>query len=59
MLFREWSAKQTKNKKTGKRDPIQPTATSSPLKGPNQDQSGVGVSHDTADYSISDEVNAN
>ena len=28
--------------------------TAAPIKGPNQDQSGVGVSHDVADYTISD-----
>lgn len=43
-----------KNKKKGKTEPSPPTSVSSPLKGANQDQSGVGVTHDTADYSISD-----
>jgi hypothetical protein len=33
----------------------QTTATSSPLRGQNQDQSGIGVKHDVADYTISDE----
>lgn len=34
----------------------QTTTTSSPTRGANQDQSGVGVKHDTADYTISDET---
>lgn len=41
-------------KKKGKSVPIAPTATSSPLRGANQDQSGFNVSRDTADYTISD-----
>lgn len=38
----------------GKRESIPTTATSSPLRGANQDYSGVGVTHDHADYTISD-----
>lgn len=41
-------------KSKGKRESIPTTATSSPLRGANQDYSGVNVSHDHADYTISD-----
>jgi hypothetical protein len=35
--------------------PSAPTAVSSPIRGPNQDQSGVGTKGSTTDYTISDE----
>ena len=38
-----------------KRVPTQPTSTSAPIRGANQDQSGHGVSRNVADYTISDE----
>ena len=38
-----------------KRVPTAPTATSAPIRGANQDQSGHGVSRNVADYTISDE----
>jgi hypothetical protein len=44
------------DKKKGTRDSSSPTAVSSPIRGANQDQSGYGVSHSTADYTISDET---
>jgi len=43
-----------KKKKSQAEPKHQTTATSAPIKGANQDQSGVGVSHDSADYTISD-----
>ena len=42
-------------KKKGKSEPAPPTATSSPLRGANQDQSGFNSRNDVADYTISDE----
>ena len=42
-----------KKKKT--RESMPTTPTSAPLRGANQDYSGVGVKHDNADYTISDE----
>lgn len=41
-------------KKNETKDSIATTATSSPLRGQNQDQSGYSPSHSTADYTISD-----
>lgn len=46
---------EAKKKKDKKSEPQTPTVVSSPLRGANQDQSGFGVSHNTADYTISDE----
>ena len=43
-------------KKKGTRESSPPTNVSSPIRGANQDQSGYGVSHNTADYTISDET---
>jgi hypothetical protein len=43
--------KQDKKKKSV---PSAPTIVSSPLRGANQDYSGVSPSHDTADYTVSD-----
>jgi hypothetical protein len=51
--FRDWLAEAKKIKKLKSNTP--PTSTSSPIRGANQDQSGFGVKHDTADYTISDE----
>ena len=42
-------------KKKKEKEPAQTTPTSAPLRGQNQDQSGSGVKHDVADYTISDE----
>ena len=42
-------------KKKGTKESLPPTASSSPTRGANQDYSGVGVKHDVADYTISDE----
>lgn len=42
------------NEKKATKDSIATTATSSPLRGQNQDQSGYSPSHSTADYTISD-----
>lgn len=42
------------NEKKATKDSIATTATSSPLRGQNQDQSGFSPSHATADYTISD-----
>ena len=47
-----------KKRKEGKAEPVPPTAVSAPIKGANQDQSGVNVTNDTASYSISDSVPA-
>jgi len=44
--------KQIKKKKS--EIPSPPTNVSSPLRGANQDYSGVTPSHDNADYTISD-----
>ena len=41
-------------KKKGEKMSLPDTATSAPLRGPNQDYSGVNVSNDVADYTISD-----
>ncbi len=46
---------EAKKKKDKKSEPQTSTVVSSPLRGANQDQSGFGVSHNTADYTISDE----
>ena len=49
----------TKMKQRGKKDldkiPEPPTIVSSPLRGQNQHYGGVGVTHDVADYTISDQ----
>jgi len=51
----DFGALYEKVKKRSQAEPRhQTTATSAPIKGANQDQSGVGVSHDNADYTISD-----
>jgi len=52
--FSMWLA-ESRKKKTGKLENTPPTTTSSPIRGANQDQSGFGVKHNTADYTISDE----
>jgi len=51
--FRSWliEAKRKKNKS----EPQTPIVVSSPIRGPNQDQSGFGVTRAVADYTISDE----
>jgi hypothetical protein len=46
------------NEKKATKDSIATTATSSPLRGQNQDQSGYSPSHSTADYTISDSKKA-
>jgi hypothetical protein len=46
--FSSWLKEKTK-------ESIPTTAVSAPLRGNNQDYTGVGVKHDTADYTISDE----
>jgi hypothetical protein len=51
--YKEWLLESKKSKK-GKTIPSAQTIISAPLRGQNQDQSGVGVSHSTADYTISD-----
>lgn len=51
--FRDWLAEAKKIKKLKSNTP--PTSVSSPIRGANQDQSGFGVKHNTADYTISDE----
>lgn len=43
-------------KKKGTKESLPPTATSSPLRGANQDQSGFNGKNDVADYTISDET---
>lgn len=48
--FRDFSEAKKKTK-----EPNAPTPTSSPTRGANQDYTGVGVKHDVADYTISDE----
>ncbi len=52
LTFRGWITESKKNKKL---ENTPPTSTSSPIRGANQDQSGFGVKHNTADYTISDE----
>lgn len=52
--FSMWLA-ESRKKKARKLGNTPPTPTSSPIRGANQDQSGFGVKHDTADYTISDE----
>lgn len=52
--FSMWLA-ESKKKKAGKLENTPPTSVSSPIRGANQDQSGFGVKHNTADYTISDE----
>lgn len=54
LTFRGWIA-ESRKKKARKSENTPPTPSSSPLRGANQDQSGFGVKHDTADYTISDE----
>lgn len=39
-----------------KKVPVPTTVTSAPLRGQNQDQGGIGIKHDIADYTISDET---
>lgn len=51
--FSMWLAES--KKKVRKLGNTPPTPISSPIRGANQDQSGFGVKHDTADYTISDE----
>jgi hypothetical protein len=53
LTFRGWITESKKNKKLKSNTP--PTSVSSPIRGANQDQSGFGVKHNTADYTISDE----
>ena len=43
-------------KKKGEKESSPPTTVSSPIRGANQDQSGYGVKHSTANYTISDET---
>lgn len=43
-----------KEKKKKSEVPIPPTKVSSPLRGANQDYSGVSPSHAYADYTVSD-----
>ena len=52
MSFKSW----LEEKKKSETVPAQTTIVSSPLRGPNQDYSGVGVKNDNANYTISDEV---
>lgn len=47
---------EAKKKGLGKKVPMAPSSVSAPIKGPNQDQSGEGVDHNTAAYTISDET---
>lgn len=44
----------SRKKKAKSEVPMPPTNVSSPLRGSNQDYSGVSPSHDTADYTVSD-----
>ena len=50
--FTQW-IEESRKKKTRESSP--PTATSSPLRGQNQDQSGYNGKNNVADYTISDE----
>jgi hypothetical protein len=50
--FRNWLEESKKRTK----ESLPPTATSSPLRGQNQDQSGYNGKNDVADYTISDET---
>jgi hypothetical protein len=50
--FAQW----LEEKKKKEKEPAQTTPTSAPLRGQNQDQSGVGVKNSNADYTISDET---
>ena len=50
--FSQWLEEKKKNSK----QPMPTTPTSAPLRGQNQDYSGVGVKNNTADYTISDET---
>ena len=52
LTFRSWI---TESKKKKELENTPPTPISSPVRGATQDQSGFGVSHNTADYTISDE----
>jgi hypothetical protein len=52
MRFAQW----LEEKKKSSRESIPTTVVSSPLRGQNQDQTGFGVKHDVADYTISDET---
>jgi hypothetical protein len=47
-------ARKTAKKKKSEDHPTPPTNVSSPLRGANQDYSGVSPSHDHADYTVSD-----
>ena len=49
--FKTWLEEKKKTKES-----LPPTATSSPVRGANQDQSGYNGKNDTADYTISDET---
>lgn len=49
--FRNWLEEAKKSRKV----PTPPTATSSPIRGQNQDQSGFNPKNSVADYTISDE----
>jgi hypothetical protein len=51
--FRNWLEEA---KKKGTKESLPPTATSSPTRGANQDQSGFNGKNDVADYTISDET---
>lgn len=51
LTFRAWLSEAKKKVKEPKH---QTTATSSPVRGPNQDQSGYGPTKNVADYTISD-----
>lgn len=51
-FFTQWLNEKKKKQSDAKN---QTTATSSPLRGANQDYSGVNVKNDSADYTISDE----
>jgi hypothetical protein len=52
MTFKSW----LEEKKKSETIPAQTTIVSSPLRGANQDYSGVNVKNDNANYTISDEV---
>lgn len=58
LSFRTWLV-EARKKKVRRSEPQVPTSVSSPLRGANQDQSGFGVGHSTADYTISDEKKTN
>lgn len=52
--FKSWLEEAKKSKKNTSEPRHQTTATSSPLRGQNQDQSGYNGKNDVADYTISD-----